>query len=144
MAGSPGCERAPEAQGNADASVDGTPLEAWKTTEDAAFAEAKKSGRHVMIDFKADWCVPCEKVEAVLAKPQVHRELTEHFVPLALDISDLSAKDNALKAKYKVFELPAVIFVDAQGNELGRFEGQADPQSQILATARAAHAQSPL
>ena len=35
------------------------PLEPWHTEEADAFAEAKRSGRHVMVDFKADWCSTC-------------------------------------------------------------------------------------
>jgi hypothetical protein len=48
--------------------------------------------------------------------------LSKSFVPLHFDITELSEHDEALQAKYRVPMLPAVIFVDAAGRELGRWD----------------------
>ena len=112
------------------------PPEPWRSDEAAAYAEAKKSRRHVVVDFRATWCEPCKKVEAILAKDEVYAELTKSFVPLEFDITALTANDNAIKAKHRVFNLPAVLFLNAAGEELGRFEGEKLTEAAFLAEVR--------
>lgn len=117
--------------------TDPASAEVWRTDENAAFSEATKSGRHVVIDFRATWCEPCKEVEAILAEDAVFAELTQSFVPLEFDISGLTPDDNDLKAKYKTFALPAVIFVSASGDELGRIDGLISTSDEFLTQMRA-------
>lgn len=123
--------------------TDAAPVEAWRTDEDAALAEATKSGRHVVVDFRATWCEPCKELEAILAQDQVFAELTQSFVPLEFDISGLTPDDNELKAKYKTFALPAVIFVSASGDELGRIDGPVSTSDEFLTQMRRILAEHP-
>lgn len=120
------------------------PTEPWRTDESVAFADAKASKRHIVVDFRADWCRPCVEVEAILAKPTVYAELTETFVPLAFDVTNLTPEDNETKARYRVFNLPAVVFVDHAGVELGRFEGEPLTAEAFLDESRRVAAKHPL
>ena len=94
---------------------------AWRDSESVAFAEARASGRYVVVVFGADWCAPCEKIDQILNDDIVFQLLSENFVPLHFDVTELSDRDEALQAKYRVPGLPAVIFLDATGQELGRW-----------------------
>ncbi len=94
----------------------------WHDSESVAFAAARASGRHVVVVFGADWCAPCKKIEQIMNDDIVFRLLSESFVPLHFDLTELSDRDEALQAKYRVPALPAVIFVDASGQELGRWQ----------------------
>ena len=94
--------------------------ESWRDSESVAFADARASGRHVVVVFGADWCFPCKKIEQIMNDDRVFGLLSESFVPLHFDITELSDHDEALQAKYHASTLPAVIFVDAAGRELGR------------------------
>ncbi len=125
-----------QSEGQPAPQAESIPAETWRTDEDAAFAEAKKSGRHVVVDFRATWCEPCKEVEAILAQDAVFSEITKSFVPLEFDISGLTPDDNELKAKYKAFELPAVIFVSASGDELGRIDGAVSTSDAFLSQMR--------
>ncbi len=101
--------------------------EAWRNDESIAFAEARSDGRHVVVVFGADWCLPCKKIDEIMNGEIVFGLLSENFVPLYFDITELSERDEALQAKYKVPTLPAVIFVDATGQELGRWRQNLSP-----------------
>ena len=74
--------------------------------------------------FGANWCLPCRTVEQIVNDDRVFGLLSESFVPLHFDISELSEHDEAMQAKYHVPTLPAVIFVDATGRELERWNHQ--------------------
>lgn len=105
-----------------------------------ALAAAKKTGKPVLLDFTGHSCVNCRKMErAVLSKPEVLRELSEHFIVASLYCDDkttlpeneqYTAKDGSkvttLGGKNLDLELtrfgavaqPLYIFVDENGNVL--------------------------
>ena len=95
----------------------------WSYDEQAAFAEAAKEEKGVMIDISAKWCTPCQELEAnTFSDQEVYKAITEKYIPLKLDVSDGSAKDDAITDKYDAPTLPAVLFLTSSGKELGRVD----------------------
>lgn len=94
----------------------------WVYDESAAFAKAKAEGKGVMIDFAADWCLPCAELEHTFADSGVYDELAEHYVFLKFDVSEGTDADEARQEKWSAETLPAVIFADAGGKEIGRVD----------------------
>ena len=109
------------------------PLE-WHHDEARAFADAKSQGKGVVIDFGATWCAPCKLVEKVFGEPKVYSEVNDSFVPLKFDVSDLTETDVALQNKYNAHSLPAVVFLDSQGNELVRYSEKSPEAGTMLKT----------
>lgn len=87
---------------------------------DVALASAKASGKMVLLDYYADWCVDCKRMEATtLVDPVVSKILDSRFVMLQVDVTD--PKDpatSALKKRYGVFGPPAILFFDTTGKEI--------------------------
>ncbi len=92
----------------------------WLYEEDAAFAQAKAEGKGVMVDFAANYCTPCKELELTFAKPGVYEMLVENYVPLRFDVSKATDEDDEIQEKYNAANLPAVIFLGADGTEYGR------------------------
>ena len=106
----------------------------WRHDEKVAFADAKEEGKGVMIDFGATWCAPCKIIEKVLGEPEVYDALTGDFVPLKFDVTESSDSDQALQKRYKASSLPAVLFLDADGNELLRYTNKSPDASSLIKT----------
>lgn len=77
-----------------------------------------RSGKTVVLDFYAEWCIPCRAVDDVLT--QVSRLLRESnrvvFLRVNVDVEKEAAE------KFEVYGLPTVI-VFHKGVEVKRFSG---------------------
>jgi len=97
---------------------------AWMHGEAEALQLAKTQNRPVVIDFMADWCLPCKEMDVqVFANPDVGDELRD-FTLLRVDLTreDEDASLGAVKAKYGVNTLPAVRIVSPAGQVVRRFD----------------------
>jgi len=91
----------------------------WVSYSDAALTGARIAGRPAVIDFYADWCIPCKELDSkTFSDPLVVSE-SERFVRLKADLT--SGDDDATKllaARYKIVGVPTIVFVSADGKEL--------------------------
>ena len=112
----------------------------WRHDEATAFAEAKRDGKGVMVDFSAGYCKPCGKLETdTFAADGVYERILAEYVPLKFDVSNGTDLDDELQEKYDAETLPAVILLDANGRELGRIREfvPADDFRDLMKSARA-------
>ena len=81
-------------------------------------AAARTSGRPVLLDFYADWCVSCKEMERyTFSDPTVAAEMAR-FVPLKADVTANDAEDQALmQGRFGIPGPPAMLFFDGQGQE---------------------------
>jgi thiol:disulfide interchange protein len=87
---------------------------------DAAERKAGTEGKLVMIDFFATWCGPCQMLDRdTWPDADVRRLMAERTVPIKVD----AEKETALAARYGVEAYPTVLFVRADGVEVGRLVG---------------------
>ena len=86
---------------------------------DRQLIAAQSAGKPVMLDYYADWCVECKRMEKnTFEEPGVNRELKNRFVLIQVDVTD--PKDEAtraIKQRYNVFGPPAILFFDSNGKE---------------------------
>jgi thiol:disulfide interchange protein DsbD len=84
----------------------------------SALNAATLRNQPVMLDFYADWCVECKKLEkATFADPAVVQALAG-FRLLQTDVTANDAEDQALLKKYGLFGPPAILFFDNLGREI--------------------------
>lgn len=83
----------------------------------------KTSGRPVMLDFYADWCVSCKEMEHLtFTDARVQARLARLHLVRA-DVTANNPDDQALLKRFNLFGPPGIIFFDRNGNEIGRVVG---------------------
>lgn len=84
---------------------------------DGALAAAKASGKAVMLDFYADWCVSCKEMEKyTFSDPKVQQLLGERVL-LQADVTANDAQDRALLKRFGLIGPPSILFFSAAGSE---------------------------
>ncbi len=95
-----------------------------------AVEAALASGRPVLLDFSADWCIPCRELEHITLKdPRVLGE-SRRFRAFRVDLTRFdSAEAESLRTRWKIHGVPTIVFLTKDGHELpaARVEGFLKP-----------------
>lgn len=111
----------------------------WLHSEAEAVKLAKEQGRPLVVDFMAEWCLPCKEMEVkVFSRPEVAAALGD-FVLLKVDLTREDEDDALpiLKKRYGVNTLPAVRVVSPEGQVVGTVNELVEPPAFLLTLQKA-------
>ena len=96
-----------------------TSLVSWDKYDPKTLSAATAANKPVVIDFYADWCLPCKELDQkTFSDPAVAKEL-DRFVRVK---ADLTAPDDPrtveLTKRYSILGVPTIVIIDAAGNEV--------------------------
>jgi thiol-disulfide isomerase/thioredoxin len=98
----------------------------WEKNFDEALKKARKAGKPVIVDFWADWCAWCHRLDKnTYADPWVARKAQE-FVAVKVN-TEGSRKETDVAVRYHVTSLPTVVFLSPEGRQLFRMNGYQGP-----------------
>ena len=113
----------------------------WLHKLDKAHARAVKLGQPLLVDFEAEWCGWCKKLDReTYSEQNVIRFVNEHFVPLKLDVGK-SPENKQVSVGFEVTSLPTILVVAVRphehclhvGDHAGHDHGDARPCHESLA-----------
>ncbi len=112
---------------------------AWEVVAALPAAPPEAAGeRPVLIEFGAEWCIPCREMKATTyVDPEVVRE-AGRFRMLRADLTEETEAGAALSARYGVKGVPTVILFAPGGTEMRRFVGYVGADD-MLAAMRQVH-----
>jgi thiol:disulfide interchange protein DsbD len=95
----------------------------WYHSYDEALMVAKEQEKILLVDFYADWCFWCRKLDRTTFQDPEVVELAREFIPLKVDCT----KDKVTPKKYGIKGLPTILFITPEGNILKRLIGYQGP-----------------
>lgn len=91
----------------------------WQSYDPAVLYRARQEGKPVLLEFYADWCVPCVQLEEHTFSNERVINSTWSFVRVRVDMSDYeSPESERLREQFGVTGVPEMLFIDARGNEI--------------------------
>ncbi len=91
----------------------------WVTGMEAGRKAAASEKKPMMVDFYADWCSWCKKLDEETYTDAKVVERSKSFVCVKVNADE----DKESASKYKAEGLPTIIFLDASGTEIHRVTG---------------------
>lgn len=90
----------------------------WEPYSDERLEEALREGEPVMIDFYADWCIPCLELDRVTFTDPSIIESANSFVRLKADMTQYESEESrALRERFEIAGVPTVLFLTRTGEE---------------------------
>jgi len=82
----------------------------------------------MVVDFYADWCIPCKELDAqTFSDPMVRQELMR-FSSYKVDMTQsASPSTERLRTRFKIIGMPTVLVINARGEEAERLTGFVGP-----------------
>ena len=91
----------------------------WEPYEAERLEEAQMRGQPVVLDFYADWCIPCLELERITFTDARVISLTDDMLKLKVDLTHFdSPESEELRQRYDVAGVPTVVFLDEHGEEI--------------------------
>ncbi len=89
----------------------------WINRIDDGLRFAQQDGRPIMLDFYADWCPPCRRLDQSFFNREGIARLSYRLVPVRIDATYESPEVRRLFERYGVMGLPTILFLGPTGQE---------------------------
>ncbi|MGB8840457.1 MAG: thioredoxin family protein [Aliidongia sp.] len=90
---------------------------------DAALAEARRTGRHVLLEFGANWCPDCRVLAGITGNPNVAPWFDANYVAVPIDIGRGTKNlDIARRYDLTISAVPTLLVLSAEGMPQNRDE----------------------
>jgi thioredoxin 1 len=104
----------------------GPPSIRWEHRFDEAVKKARAAKKPIMIDFWADWCSWCHRLDQTTYVDPVVVRLSEEFIAVKVD-TEGGRKNQDIALRYNVATLPTITFITPGGRQILTLRGFQGP-----------------
>ena len=94
----------------------------WEKSFDEAMKKARRLARPVIVDFWAEWCGWCDRLDRSTYVDPVVVQRSQDFVAVKVD-TEGSRREIEMAVRYEVTSLPTILFLSPEGRQVWRVTG---------------------
>jgi len=98
----------------------------WEHRFEEALRKARAAHKPLMVDFWAEWCGWCHRLDQTTYVDPVVVKMSEDFVPVKVN-TEGTPREVAVARRYEVSSLPTIAFLSPQGRLILRLSGFQGP-----------------
>ena len=98
----------------------------WVSNLDSAFTIASNSNKIIMIDFMAEWCPPCKKMDKNTFSNTNIINKSNEFIAVRIDVDkqqNIAEEYNGNARKYGGIGIPNILFLDKEKKNIRHIVG---------------------
>ncbi len=114
---------------------------AWEKYHTGILEEAQASGQPVILDFYADWCIPCHELEQFTYSDLRVVKMLQPFRKIKVDATSADTDETREAVRrFDVLGVPTIVFLDEKGREVPslRMNGFVGPEEFVSAVRESA------
>ena len=94
------------------------PAIVWEPFSQERLVEARENGLPVVMDFSADWCIPCKELDLNTFTDAEVIKATRDVARLKVDLTQFdSPESEALRREFNISGVPTIVFLGPDGTE---------------------------
>ena len=95
----------------------------WEKYSAENYEAGLQNNDKMIIDFYADWCIPCKELDALTFSDANVISALSDFKSLKVNMTKSSDATDIIREKFKIIGMPTILFIDSKGNEVHRLTG---------------------
>ena len=95
----------------------------WKKFSIENYEASLDNNERMVVDFYADWCIPCKELDALTFSDNRVLKQFERFTIYKVDMTKNNEINESLRKRFNVIGMPTVLIIDSKGNEIKRLTG---------------------
>lgn len=95
----------------------------WEKYSEKSYESALKNEK-ILIDFYADWCIPCKEFDALTFSDSRVIDALSEFKAYKVDMTKTMSDETAeIREKFKIVGMPTILLINNKGEEIHRISG---------------------
>ncbi|MBI4711114.1 MAG: thioredoxin family protein [Candidatus Omnitrophica bacterium] len=91
----------------------------WEKYRAGILEEASASGQPVILDFYADWCIPCHELDQFTYSDPKVIAMLRSFRKIKVDATSADTEEiHEVINRFDIFGVPTILFLDEKGSEV--------------------------